>query len=230
MSYQTRRDQRIKQLIEAAVNRIESHIQLTEVGTPGIKIGIDDFMKSNPDQLAKIATKTDVNVVDQVKEADESNISDLIDISDDLIIQGKKAYVYITTASPGDEVEFTTPKGKVYTASVSDSPKENKYLLKNIQPKKNIVPKETPQEKQIESTQQEDAIYNLKNWAQQLQIPIGDGELTSNEAIKFGYFSSESQQQISILVLSNGLIKMSGHSVFDFSDFKNIVNFHSDNK
>lgn len=240
MSYQTRRVQRINQLVEAAINRIESHIKLTEIGNPsGVTIGIKDFEKSNPDTLAKIASKTDVNVVDSIKEADE--VAELIDITDNLVIEGKLAYVSGGTSKPGDKVEFTTPKGKTYTATVSNKLKgKGKYLLKDIKltttsksKEEPVQPtptsKETPKEKQVKGTQQEDAIYNLKNWATQLQVPIGDGEESSNGAIKFSYYSPEAQQPISILVLSNGLVKMSGHSISDFSDFKNIIDFHKDN-
>jgi len=228
MAYADRRKERINKIISEVYKRIDSDI-LSEGPTHGMKIGIQDLMKVNPDQLAKFANKTDVNIVQKIKEAGEDTI---IDVTNDIIITNRNVYILADVASPGDQVEFTS-KGKRFTAIVSDEPKgtqQEKRLLKNI---KLVASEATPdaedkeeEEEQVASTQQENAVFNLKNWAVQLQVPINEGEPTMNGAIKFTYFSQEGQLPINILVLSNGLIKMSGHTIQDFEDFKNIVEFH----
>jgi hypothetical protein len=176
MSYKNRRKERIQRLIDEAVGRIESDL-LKEIGAPAIKLSMADLQKANPDQIAKIAQKTNINVVDQVTEA-------LVD----------------------------EPVGPTDASSATD------LSNSDIESKTETSP--------VESSQQEEAVYNLNNWANQLQVPIGQGTDAPNGAIRFGYFSTEAQQMIAILVLSNGLIKMSGHTIQDFADFKNIVAFH----
>lgn len=238
MSYQTRRAERIAKIVSEVYKRID--LDILKEANPGLKIGIEDLSNANPDAIAKIAAKSDINVVDKIQEAETA---ELIDVTDDVIIKDHNVYILADVANPGDKVEFTR-KGKSFTAIVSDEPKgtsKDERLLTDIKLQKD-VPKTTPttssvpssnipkdKEEQVADTQQENAVYNLKNWATQLQIPIGDGEQAPNGSVKFTYFSQESQNPIIILVLSNGLIKMSGHTVADFSDFDNIIKWHKAN-
>lgn len=239
MSYQTRRAERIAKIVSEVYKRIDNDI-LNEA-TPGLKIGIEDLSKADPNAIAKIAAKSDINVVDKIQEAE---VTDTIDVTKDIILKNRSVYILADVAYPGDKVEFTR-KGKSFTATVSDEPKDSsaeERLLIDIKLKKDGGDKTTTnnpsvsssnlpkdKEEQVADTQQENSIYNLKNWALQLQIPIGDGEKAPNGAIKFTYFSPEAQNPIIILVLSNGLIKMSGHTVADFSDFDNIIKWHKAN-
>ena len=230
MAYADRRKERINKIISEVYKRIDSDI-LSEA-TPGVKIGIDNLGDVDADQLSKIATKTNINVVDQVQEANDTDVKD---VTAGITIANRKVYVSANWAKPGEQVEFTSKKGDVtFTAIVGDEKDgHGEYILKDI--KKVTTPEETPsqtdpeqdkEEKEVASTQQENAVFNLKNWAVQLQVPVNEGEPTMNGAIKFTYFSQEGQLPINILVLSNGLIKMSGHVIQDFEDFKNIVEFH----
>lgn len=228
MAYADKRKERINRIISEVYQRIDFDI-LKEAPTHGVKIGVQDLMKTDVNKLSQIAQKADINVVDKIQEADTD--TDVLDVSKDITVKGRKVYTAADEAQPGEQVQFTV-KGKTYTAIVSEEELEDKFLLKDVklvskETSKPIEEPDTPEEKQVESTQQEQAIYNLKNWANQLQMEIGDGELSPNNAVKFVWFSQESQQPISILVLSNGLIRMSGHTVQDFSDLKNIINFHS---
>ncbi len=241
MSYQTRRAERIAKIVSEVCKRID--LDILNEATPGLTIGIEDLAKANPDVISKIATKSDINVVDKIQEAGE--VSELKDVTKDIIVKDRKIYILADVAYPGDEVEFTH-KGKAFTAVVSNEPKgssQEERLLKDVKQKKNAPTQATPNtnpvhtstapesdEEKVADTQQENAIYNLKNWATQLQIPIGDGDQAPNGSIKFTYFSQENQQPIIILVLSNGLIKMSGHDVSDYSDFDNIIKWHQANQ
>jgi hypothetical protein len=174
MSYKNRRKERIQRLIDEAISRIETDlVALHELAPPAIKLTMADLAKANPDQISKIAQKSNINVVDKIQEAGEET-----------------------------PVEEPMPKGD----QIADEEGKN----------------------DVKQTQQEIAVYNLQNWATQLQIQIGEGQEAPNGSIRFGYFSPESQQMINILVLSNGLIKMSGHIVQDFNDFKNITQFHKE--
>ena len=74
---------------------------------------------------------------------------------------------------------------------------------------------------------QEQASFNLSAWAKQLGKDLGEGVKISNNALKYTY--QEDSQPISILVLSNGVIKASGHLIRNFNDFKRLVTFHSQN-
>ena len=85
---------------------------------------------------------------------------------------------------------------------------------------------ETPEKEKIKQSPQEVAIFNLENWANDLQLNIGEAEESVNNVVKFGYY--EGDQYIAILVFPTGVIKVSGHVVQDFDDFENIVNFHKD--
>ncbi len=234
MSYASRRKERISKIISEVYKRIDSDILNEADSLPGVKIGIEDFMKSDPNKLGPLANKATINVVD--KPIQEADTQEIVDVTNDLIIKDRKVYILVDVAGIGEQVQFTS-KNKKYTAVVSDEPKgtsEDKYLLKDIKLVKENEPElegqplaaDTAEEKQVEDTQQEQAVYNLKAWATQLQLQIGDGETAPNRAVKFTYFSQESQQPINILVLSNGLIKMSGHTIQDFEDLKDIVNFH----
>jgi hypothetical protein len=82
------------------------------------------------------------------------------------------------------------------------------------------------EDKKISLSQQEEAIFNLKNWVHDLKGSLDDGERVSSGAIKFVYSDPELSNPINILVYINGLIRMSGQSIQDFTDFKNIINFH----
>lgn len=228
MAYADRRKERINKIISEVYKRIDSDI-LSEA-TPGIKIGIDHLGDVDANQLSQIATKTNVNVVDKVEEANDTKVKD---VTAGITIVDRKVYVSSNWAKPGEQVEFTS-KDKTFTAIVGDEKDgHGEYQLKDIkkvtpEPEETApnAPEEDKAEKQVISTQQENAVFNLKNWAVQLQVPINEGEPTMNGAIKFTYFSQEGQLPINILVLSNGLIKMSGHVIQDFEDFKNIVEFH----
>lgn len=85
---------------------------------------------------------------------------------------------------------------------------------------------ETSEKEKIKQSPQEVAVFNLENWANDLQLNIGEAEESVNNVIKFGYY--EGNQYIAILVFPTGVIKVSGHVVQDFDDFENIVNFHKD--
>lgn len=82
------------------------------------------------------------------------------------------------------------------------------------------------EDKKISLSQQEEAIFNLKNYAHSLKGKLDDGEKVSSGAIKFLYTDPELKSPINILVYVNGLIRMSGQTIQDYNDFKNIVNFH----
>lgn len=224
MSYASRRKERISKIISEVYKRIDLDI-LQEAPTPGIKIGLDNLMKTDVNKLSQLATKTDINVVDKVQEADTNKV---IDVTSDFVVKDRHIYVTAGFVKAGDKVEFTS-KGKKYTAIVGDNLQENDtYMLSNVKLVKGEPVEDSEEEEPIEKTQQEQAIYNLKNWAVQLQTPIGDGESAPNNAVKFTWFNpTQNQIPISILVLSNGLIKMSGHTVQDFEDYKNIINFHN---
>lgn len=85
---------------------------------------------------------------------------------------------------------------------------------------------ETSEKEKIKQSPQEVAVFNLENWANDLQLNIGEAEESVNNVVKFGYY--EGDQYIAILVFPTGVIKVSGHVVQDFDDFENIVNFHKD--
>lgn len=85
---------------------------------------------------------------------------------------------------------------------------------------------ETTEKEKIKQSPQEIAIFNLENWANDLQLNVGEAEESVNGIIKFGYY--EGDQYIAILVFPTGVIKISGHIVDDYNDFKNIVDFHKD--
>lgn len=85
---------------------------------------------------------------------------------------------------------------------------------------------ETSEKEKIKQTPQEVAIFNLENWAHDLNLNVGEAEESVNSVVKFGYY--EGDQYIAILVFPTGVIKVSGHVVQDFDDFENIVNFHKD--
>lgn len=234
MSYASRRKERINKIISEVYKRIDSHINiLNENPAPGIKIGVDDLMKTDANKLSQLATKANINVVDKIQEADTNQI---IDVTKDMVIRNKQIFISaeLEGVKPGDQVEFTSNKGNKYTAIVGDNLQEgDEYMLGNIKKVPNTaaeVPVEPTKEDKPIETQQEQAIYNLKNWAEQLQIQIGDGEAAPNNSIKFIYHNPQSQEPITILVLSNGLIKMSGHVIQDFEDLKGIIAWHKSNE
>jgi hypothetical protein len=220
MSYQDRRKVRVNKLIEAAISRIELDIIKEDNVKPGLTIDIKNLSKVNPDQLNKIAAKSDINIVDEAAETNS-----IIDVTDSLITHDNLLYVTADqNLSPNDEVSFTR-KGVTYTAIVKDKTDgDGNYLISNL--KKTT---QSTQEPKKVTTPQEDAVFNLKSWAQQLQIEIGDGVDAPNNTLKFSYRNPKSGDVINILVMSNGLIKMSGHVIHDYSDLRNIVNWHSSN-
>lgn len=225
MSYQNKRIVRINKLVEAAINRINLDILKEDDNKPGIKVNIKDLSRVNPDQLSKLATKTDVTIVGEAAETDE-----LINVSDSLIVKGNKIYVTNDLdLSPEQEVTFDK-KNISYTAITGkEQDEEGNYLLTNIK-KVQTTSSQTPEPSKIKvPTEQEDAVYNLKNWAEQLQIDLGDPDTAPNNTLKYGYINPSDNNRIDILVMSNGLIKMSGHVVQNFNDFKNLINWHKEN-
>jgi actin-related protein len=85
---------------------------------------------------------------------------------------------------------------------------------------------EEVEEKKVKRTQQEEAVFNLSAWAQQLGLDLTDGEEVPGGALRFSYTESQTEDPVSILVFENGLIKISGHVVQDFANLKKIVDFH----
>lgn len=170
MSYKRKRQARIEALINESINRVVEGIskQVVVEATPGLTITPDELSKMDVNKVSALAQKTNVNVTDQMKEAD---------------------------------------------AEVAPIDAE--------------VPAEA-EEQEVERSPQEEAVYNVSNWAHQLNLNIGEGEEGMNQTVKFGYYDDANKQYIAILVFPTGVIKMSGHVVQDFNDFKNIVDFHKD--
>jgi hypothetical protein len=165
--YKLTRKIRIEKLISEAISRINKDLQLNEDAS-GVNVKIDDLQKINPDQIAKIANKANINVVD---EADEPE-----------------------TLAPAIEAR----------------------------PNLSVPVKKTIAEKSA----QEQAVYNLKAWAMQLNKKLSDGQSIANKALKFTY--PEGDDLVTILILQNGLIKASGHVIKDFKDFKRLAAFHKE--
>lgn len=117
---------------------------------------------------------------------------------------------------------------KVGIGTAMKNPQQVKQLAQRanvvlVDPKLNEAENDTTEV--IEPTTiQEEAIQNLKTWADKLSITLSNPEDTLNKAIIFYY--TEGENVVTVLVLSNGIIKVSGHIVKSFDDFKKVVEFH----
>lgn len=91
------------------------------------------------------------------------------------------------------------------------------YIKKDIQGEQgNVV--ELQQE-----NQQELAIFNVKNWANQLEIDLGDVHNFNKGVEEFQFIIEE--KPYSILIYTDGTIRMSGHTIKSFDDFRKVVEY-----
>lgn len=234
MSYKKKRQARIEALINESINRVVAGISKqvvaedTSSGSPGLNITPDDLAKMDVNKVSSLAQKTNVNVTDTMKEDNTS--ADLIDVGEVYKEDGKFVISKFVGAEIGDRVRFTDEYDQPYTATVAAELDDETYSLADIkhEGKGEKAPQDSKETKAVANSPQEEAVYNVTNWAHQLNLNIGEGEEGMNQTIKFGYYDESNKQYIAILVYPTGIIKMSGHVVQDFNDFKNIVDFHKD--
>jgi len=79
-------------------------------------------------------------------------------------------------------------------------------------------------EEEEQTNPQELAIFNVKNWATQLELPISDVR-NYGQGVKQLTFI-EDQRQYTVLIYPDGGIRLSNRTVRTFNDFKNIIEFH----
>lgn len=83
---------------------------------------------------------------------------------------------------------------------------------------------EQPKEEEPEVNLQELALYNVKNWATQLDLELSDVR-TFGQNVKEITFE-DSERLHTVLIYPDGGIRLSNHLVRNYKDFSNIVEFH----
>ena len=83
---------------------------------------------------------------------------------------------------------------------------------------------EQPKEEEPEANLQELALYNVKNWATQLDLELSDVR-TFGQNVKEITFE-DSERLHTVLIYPDGGIRLSNHLVRNYKDFSNIVEFH----
>jgi hypothetical protein len=110
--------------------------------------------------------------------------------------------------------------------------KSDVFITENDEEDKNLftdIKKDIEGDKNIpEHNQQELATFNIKNWAAQLNLDLSD-EKPYGQGVKEFTFIKGKRPYV-ILIYPDGGIRLSNHTVRTFEDFKNIINFLSDNQ
>lgn len=228
------REQRVRNLIESALNRVDKDI--VKEDTPGLKVSLATAI-NKPDEVKKLADKADVTITEAA--------GDLIKFTDkyDLEKALEKQYGKVTQKKDGNKIIYSSPYGELgtwyeegnYGEMVSGEETIEKESPKstNTEEPINTEPENTGDTEEQPETgsnnkplppQQEQAVFNVEAWSTQLGLDISEPEKTLNNALKFTFTINDSL--VTILVLSNGLIKVSSHVISNFTDFKNTIEFH----
>ena len=91
------------------------------------------------------------------------------------------------------------------------------YIKRDIQGEQ-VKPEEIEKE-----NQQELAIFNIKNWANQLEIDLGNIHNFNKGVEEFQFIIEE--KPYSILIYNDGTIRLSGHTIKTYDDFKKVFDF-----
>ena len=92
-------------------------------------------------------------------------------------------------------------------------------FLKNI--KEDLEGKE---EEEDNNNLQELAVYNVKNWATQLELDISAVKNYGQNVKEITFI--ETNRPYTVLIYPDGGIRLSNHTVRNFNDFKNIIEFY----
>lgn len=74
-----------------------------------------------------------------------------------------------------------------------------------------------------QENQQELAIFNVKNWAAQLEVDLGNIHKFNKGIEEFQFLIKD--KPFSVLIYTDGTIRMSGHTIKTFDDFKKVIEY-----
>jgi hypothetical protein len=173
----------------------------------GHLVGVDDYDKwEHGEILGRYNSKGEkLNEVVKIK-ADNLNNIDPSKIEK----TAEKTDIFIEDDIPEDELDgkWIDPAGGIH----DDDEEDPAHMYKS--------------EEIDERNKREEAIYNFKSWADQLDIDLGK-ESAYGKDIKTFNVSIENKP-VTVMVEPDGTIKMGGHTLKSFEDLQNIVEFYKD--
>lgn len=198
---------------------------------------VNDFEKKDnsiggPNGFDKDDTLDQLSDLDTDLENDEEWEEEVNDLFDQYGVNNFEALYNVDMESALTLVRI----GNELVARGSEANQDDTDLDENLEAiyKENSLSEDDEEEENIDqnfedeyataTTEQKQAIYDLKSWSSELDLDIGQGEETVGDIIKFGFLGGDNGY-VSILVSPKGDIKMSGHVVRNFDDYQDLVNF-----